>query len=717
MGVALQMAGLFLLIILLLIFLSGSWALGSVLGSILVVSGFIGFAYLGRLSFRLTQGLHPSVRWGLLLFGMGALPYLGGFGSPGSWLIGASLLLFIMMIGGGLASQAKWGWRWYNAAFTLFGSIGAIGIAAAFVLPGWHVDEAIEWSPMTSSQLDIANPAELGSYEVERYTYGSGSDPHRPEFGEAVSFVADSVDAEKLLDGWSSGAGWSRSRYWGFGPEALPLQGRAFVPAGDGPFPVVLIVHGNHLMEDYSDAGYAYLGEHFASRGFATVSVDQNFLNSSFGDSLSFFDGGLEKENDARAWVLLKHLQQLSRWNDEAGHPWSGKLDLERVVLIGHSRGGEAVSEAAVFNRLSAYPDDATLEFDFDFGIQGIVAIAPVDHQYHPRGRPTIPTDVSYLVLHGSHDGDVNSFAGAALYSRLRFDRCGTCFKAGIYLIGANHGQFNTSWGRRDAPAPFSNLFNLSPIMPAESQQDFAVATIATFLQATLRDHALSQAALASPDRMHQVLPPDARYLSQFRHATDLVLADFEEDADVASTTDPGGRVVAQNLALWRESEIEMKWRGSDNAAAVIGWNGELDDASYSLVFSKPRALPAESSIAFALAMSDATPGEVEDYETPQQIDFTVVLTDTAGRQGHLALSLRRPLLPKVKPIVYKLDLLDEDPPTEVVFQRYRFDVAEWREEEPQLDLNSIAQLSLAFDRTEAGTIILDDIVISNAGF
>ena len=35
-----------------------------------------------------------------------------------------------------------------------------------------------------------------------------------------------------------------------------------------------------------------------------------------------------------------------------------GKVDLDRIALIGHSRGGEAVAIAALFNRLPFYPDD-----------------------------------------------------------------------------------------------------------------------------------------------------------------------------------------------------------------------------------------------------------------------------------------------------------------------------------------------------------------------
>ena len=48
----------------------------------------------------------------------------------------------------------------------------------------------------------------------------------------------------------------------------------------EGLFPLVLIVHGNHLMNDYSDPGYEYLGKLLASKGYIFVSVDENFLNA-----------------------------------------------------------------------------------------------------------------------------------------------------------------------------------------------------------------------------------------------------------------------------------------------------------------------------------------------------------------------------------------------------------------------------------------------------
>ena len=103
------------------------------------------------------------------------------------------------------------------------------------------------------------------------------------------------------------------------------------------PFPLVLMVHGNHAMEDFSDPGYAYLGEHLASRGIVAVTVDENFLNGSTADlaNLPTFEGlGLDEENDARAWLLLEHLRQWRDWSHDPSSPFAGRVDLDRVGLI-----------------------------------------------------------------------------------------------------------------------------------------------------------------------------------------------------------------------------------------------------------------------------------------------------------------------------------------------------------------------------------------------
>ena len=293
------------------------------------------------------------------------------------------------------------------------------------------------------------------------FTYGSGTDKRREEFGPGAKYRSKTVNASRILPDWKGKKAKWRGLYWGFGVEEFPLNARVWMPDGEGPFPVILVVHGNHGMEEYSDPGYAYLGELLASRGFITLSIDENFINGTWsGDFMG-------KEMPARAWLLLKHLEQWRAWAEDPAHALYGKADLDKVILVGHSRGGEAAPIAASFNALPYFPDDASEKFNFGFGIQGIVAVAPTDKRYIRRIHLK---DINYLSLQGSYDSDESSFFGYRQYQRIQFTDTAFHFKSGLYIHRANHGQFNTVWGKYDGGVPSRWLLNTRPLI-AEAEQ------------------------------------------------------------------------------------------------------------------------------------------------------------------------------------------------------------------------------------------------------
>jgi predicted dienelactone hydrolase len=97
-----------------------------------------------------------------------------------------------------------------------------------------------------------------------------------------------------------------------------------------------VFAHGNHNPLENSTPGYLYLCQLLASHGIIAATIDVNFLN-----------GGNFGENDARAIVHLEHLKQFRAWNGLAAHPLHAKVDLNRILIVGHSRGGEAVGHAS----------------------------------------------------------------------------------------------------------------------------------------------------------------------------------------------------------------------------------------------------------------------------------------------------------------------------------------------------------------------------------
>ena len=606
---------------------------------------------------------------------------------------------------------------------------------------------------LSGQRLQAEHPATPGPYEVRRLYYGSGTDRRRPEYRDSVAIVTETVDASRLVSLGATAK--ERNSYWGFTPKEFPINGRAWYPGGeprDGrPFPLVLIVHGNHDMKDFSDPGYGYLGELFASRGFVFASVDMNFIN-----------GAIRNENDGRGWFLLKHIDAFKAFAADESTPFFGKIDFDRIALIGHSRGGEAVGHAAAFNRLSRYPDDASLEFDFNHGIRGIIAIAPVDGQYLPTGRLVPVEDVNYMVFHGSHDGDVTSFHGLRLYNRLSFTDGGDHFKTAIYMYRANHGQWNTVWGNKDNGPRSARRLDLRGLIDGEAQREFAEIYISAFLETVLRDRAEYMPMF----RDHRAIGgwlPETMYITQFESSSFRPLATFEEDIDVTTGTAHGVTLRGDSLGVWREELLDLRSRNrpttsssQESNALRLGWNnrvaGDADapgaPASYAL--SLPVGLGADwglgaaSRLDLQLGAVEGRPGprrpEGEEEDSPaaggddgetgrgeddsdtddpdgdDPIDLSIVVTDAGGESASVRLSDYGPIRRPLETVVRRRNDADAfDHQWELVLQSFSIPLADLVEANPAFDPARPREIRLLFDRTPAGTVVLDNIGFSES--
>ena len=348
-------------------------------------------------------------------------------------------------------------------------------------------------------QLDLPDPALPGPYRVTSASYGSGVPERRAEFGVAATWRTQPADAAAILDRPEGAATLYADALWGFDMDALPLNGLAWY-AADAParLPVVLIAHGNHAAGQDSDPGYAYLAEHLASRGMFVTSVDENFLN---GDAMHDFGGA---EMDVRAWLLLQHLEVLRGWNSDSGHPLHTRLDLDRVALIGHSRGGEAAVLAAGIEA-GVREIGGDLPVPRGFGIRSVVGLAPSDGM--ARGAPPVLRDADYLVIQGAHDGDLPGFSGLRAYHRTEVGPGG--LKAAVYIGRANHGRFNTVWNDGDAGPVHSWMLERGSLLSAGEQQRAAQAIVAAFLARSLQADLRYDAFLHDPRAGRAWLPDD----------------------------------------------------------------------------------------------------------------------------------------------------------------------------------------------------------------
>jgi dienelactone hydrolase len=603
--------------------------------------------------------------------------------------------------------------------FLGFASLAAI-VTLLVILAGNGVDEDGLKLQMKSERepapLAAPNPSDFGPYTVKTLFYGSGSDLRRAEFRSEVSIKTPTVDASpffKDFKGWKEKL---RRRYWGFGVDKFPLNARVWYPAGAGPFPLALIVHGNHDMAEFSDPGYEYLGELLASRGFILASIDENFLNSGIAE--------LPKEQAVRGWMLLEHLKLWRKWNGAAGNPFAGKVDLSNIALMGHSRGGEAAATAALFNRLSFYPDDATIPFAYGFDIKSIVAIAPADGQYKPAGAPRTVENVSYLTLQGANDGDVSSFMGSSQFDRVKFtDEHGPWFKAEIYAYRANHGQFNTVWGNTDAGEPVSRYLNLKPLLSGEEQRRISKTYISAFLEATLHGKR-EYLPLFRDYRVGRAWLPATYYMNRYLDASYKPLADFGEDADVTSTTAKGGHISAQNLAVWREGRIPTRSENRGYNGVFVGWNRAHSEKMPSYEITLPADMTHGPMLVLSLAVTDdkapelgkAKPdsgGKKNEKPKDEPTDFTVELETANGVKTALPLSRFGTLLPPFRVRFTKFQMLDDyayKKPDEPIFQTFDLPLKDFGIGEPE----QLRTVRLRFDKTVERVLILSQIGFEN---
>src|SRR5262245_28926159 len=180
---------------------------------------------------------------------------------------------------------------------------------------------------------ELNNPALPGELPFDTFIYASAGSNYAsvPSLNQyviydspATGFVTPRINISPFAN--------LVSAPWPFPNTSVPLNGHVCIPRGRGPFPLMIFVHGNHNPFENSTPGYLYLCQLLASHGVIAATIDCNFLN-----------GGNFGENDGRAIVHLEHVKQFRTWNDTAGHRLQSKVDLNRIILVGHSRGGEGV--------------------------------------------------------------------------------------------------------------------------------------------------------------------------------------------------------------------------------------------------------------------------------------------------------------------------------------------------------------------------------------
>jgi Bacterial Ig-like domain len=546
------------------------------------------------------------------------------------------------------------------------------------------------------TRLPPNDPGAVGPYAVTEQSYEFGSAAYvPPQFGLPTS------------------------------SNKIELTGEVYAPTdlSAGPFPLVVLMHDNHV-DEYTTAGgtgyawpiqpgfqalpnylgYGYFATTLASHGYIVASISANGVNvlgNSFAGTGMLGRGQLTERtldifHDLNAdGVVHTRAGDTSAFVDGQmpfGTRFVGKVNMQDVGLMGHSRGGEGVVQGYLVNQAAGSP----------YGIKAVFAIAPVDFQ-----SPTI-NNTNFAVLLAYNDGDVSDLQGAHFFDDSRYNVAGdTGAQYTIEVMGADHNFYNTVWSPGGGYPGGSDDGNPGPPtrLTQAQQRGTGLAYMSAFFRTYLGGETEFQpiltgdappppSAQVTPDRIHiGYLPPsdaaDRRDINRVFTAANL------------TSNTLGGAVVTGGLASYTFTTggpggSSEPHRNLDRV--TIGYTGTLAAFWENDLPATARDERALNDLQFRIGVNY---GDARNPPNTAQ-DFSVELDDGAGNSQKVLVS------------AYSNDLFDAPTPggnPHEVLNTVRIPLTAFF---GFVDLSNVTTVRFDFDQHNSGAFQVADLAFAD---
>lgn len=328
--------------------------------------------------------------------------------------------------------------------------------------------------------------------------------------------------------------------------------------------------------------------------------------------------------------------QQISHLKDaiegkknDFGIALKNKGDLNKVVLIGHSRGAADIFDIAKTSKL-IHPI-------------GLLSIAPSLTTELAKPYVDVPTSI----ILPQYDGDVSELDGGILFEELKNSNK----KSGVeqvYLHNADHGGFNSAILPQD---PYAKPENLKLLMPREQERSFLQAYAVHFMDAVTKhgitpqmEKPIASSSLGNVSELITTYTPNDKYVvnantiqaNEFKQLTSRSTAKVKQ---VSFSSIPGG--TAGNF----KPPGTFKHYGLINAT----WNQK----NQKVVMDFPNMLNLANKKQLIISLAQDSTSAL-NHRMDQ--GMTVALTDQAGHRtvvkvpkGNPALSYQKGDLKQIK--------------------------------------------------------------------
>ncbi len=571
------------------------------------------------------------------------------------------------------------------------------------------------------------DPGTPGPFDILSTSYG-GFDEHilLPDFDDPVEFHAEVTY-----------------------PEELEC----------GPFPIVFMMHGSHatcfepvnggVSQNWpceapdlplpNHLGYQYFADLLASNGMVAVSISANSINAN--------DPG---NVEARARLFLRHIGYWTEANllGTADYPtlFRDKIDLHRIGVMGHSRGGGGAARLVDLFEGGGSPADTIKAKGNSSDIKAVLLIAPTEG----TAAENRVTETALGVILPYCDGDQEDMYGVKHYDASRYALAGDNGpKHSFEVTGANHNYYNTYWdpniftagavddwffGVSNDEGPYcqEGVLGDGSRLDSAAQQGTLLAIGGAFFRTYLRNEKAFRPFL----RSEAAPPPSAMTDGIFvaYHPKDEAGARL----DLNRLTDPsedavntlGGAVTHQDMERFDfcEGEVVGEAYGCLTDGSVIATIGNAPhffdiDPANQLRLAWNRRVGRE----LAPMIANEVPEGYRDVSRFKAVqfrafvdfsdplnpvdmaqDFSILLRDGAGMTSSVVASTHTRSL--FFPPSSDVDNMDNLPIPRAILNTVRVRLSAF----PGVSLNDIRSVELYFDQTETGAINITDLAFAD---